>query len=228
MSRATLRLLGAGVGALLLLPTSCAREIPLRNPTRTTDWLDRTNQQPPAYDSTATAARDIPGGNECLRLLRRNKIEFRRTGKKRGVETPVVVLGPLGKIRYTVGGKTSLLCDCRLAIALHRTGPTLSSIGVTEIKGSGAYVYRTTSSGKPSRHALGLALDAHYFRFRDGSWRSVKRDFGRNLGFGCKSGNPRLNRIACKLRKLRLFRELITPDHNSDHHDHFHLAIGPR
>jgi hypothetical protein len=36
-----------------------------------------------------------------------------------------------------------------------------------------------------------------------------------------------LNRLACSFKSTGLFKELLTPDYNADHHDHFHLAIEP-
>ena len=90
----------------------------------------------------------------------------------------------------------------------------------------GAYSNRRTRQGRPSLHALGLALDAAKFKTA-GVSHSVENDFVRGLGQSCVPDAPVLNQMACQLRRLGLFRELITPDHDADHHDHFHLAIVP-
>ena len=47
------------------------------------------------------------------------------------------------------------------------------------------------------------------------------------------SGHPRtdvgrlLRTLACRLRASSVLREVITPDDNADHHDHFHLEAYP-
>ncbi len=68
----------------------------------------------------------------------------------------------------------------------------------------------------------------------------VVRDFEPNVGkwavvadqLEC-IGHPRtdagrlLRTLACRLRASSIFREVITPDDNADHHDHFHLEAYP-
>ncbi len=102
--------------------------------------------------------------------------------------------------------------------------PELEAQGVTQVRFSGAYVYRTRRSGTLSLHANGLAIDIHDVWF--GSERlSVKKDFARGQGRECRPGMARLNVLACRVREARLFKELLTPDDNADHHDHFHFGV---
>lgn len=136
----------------------------------------------------------------------------------------MVVEGPIGGIRFLTEGREELVCDCRLVLALDWSARLLQPMGVRAMNHSGAYVYRTTRSGRPSLHARGLAIDVHGIQVGE-QWYWVKRDYQSGLRDGC--GGPVLNDISCRLRHLRLFRELITPDHNRDHHDHFHLGIPP-
>jgi hypothetical protein len=168
----------------------------------------------------------IPGGKRCLELLGQLGVQFKPLAQRGKMATPVEVRGEIGGIRYTSGGKRSLVCDCRLALALHWSAPVLNAWNISEVEHMGAYVNRTTRRGRPSLHALGLALDAAKFKSKHES-HSVARDYVRGLGPACVDGAPTLNQMACQLRHLGLFRELITPDHDSDHHDHFHLAIVP-
>ncbi len=181
---------------------------------------------PSAYDPGAREALRLASGPSCLARLERLGIEHRRLRRLRGVATPVVVTGRIGGIRYAKLGRSSLTCDCRLVLALHRASEVLRGFGVSEVQHSGAYAYRRTRSGRLSLHARGLALDAHRFLVA-GEVVSVVRSFRRGLGSGCDAGAPPLNRMACDLRQLGLFRELITPDHDADHRDHFHLGIAP-
>jgi hypothetical protein len=67
----------------------------------------------------------------------------------------------------------------------------------------------------------------------------VARDFEPNVGKWAVTeqddciGQPRtdvgrtLRTLACRLRASSIFREVITPDDNPDHHDHFHLEAFP-
>lgn len=152
------------------------------------------------------------------------RIPYRRLPPTVGMETPVEVTGPISGVAYVVNGRQSVVADCRLILALDWIGPYLRQFGVTAIRHSGAYVYRTTKSGRPSLHARGLALDVHGFYFHQTHFE-VEEDFQRNLDDGCSRDAPTLNQLECRLRALRLFKELITPDDNADHHDHFHLGI---
>lgn len=179
---------------------------------------------PRAWDRHAVQSLRIPGGGQCLSWLEKLGVEYRSLGPTRGVRTPVEVSGPVSGIRYISAGETKFVADCRLVLALDWIGPHLRQLGVSEVRHSGAYVFRTTRSGRPSRHAKGLAIDVHGVRAH-GKLHFVKRNFGKGLGRGCERRAPSLNQISCRLRDLRLFRELITPDHNADHHDHLHLAI---
>lgn len=181
---------------------------------------------PPAYDPHSLESLRIVGGQRCLDLLTRLGVEHRPIGPRGRAETLVEVRGALGGVRYTSQGKRSLVCDCRLALALYWSAPVFARWNISEVEHMGAYVDRRTRRGRPSLHALGLALDAAKFK-SSGTSHSVARDYARGLGTGCYSDAPPLNQIACQLRDLGLFRELITPDHDADHHDHFHLAIVP-
>jgi len=67
----------------------------------------------------------------------------------------------------------------------------------------------------------------------------VTRDFEPGVGKWAVTaqddciGHPRtdagrtLRSLACRLRASSIFREVITPDDNADHHDHFHLEAFP-
>jgi hypothetical protein len=202
---------------ILLLVLGCARE---------GAFSPGGQQMPEAYDLSATASLRIPGGKRCLSLLGQLGIKYRSLTARGSVQTPVEVLGPIGGIKYTHDGRPSLICDCRLALALHWAAPVLAGWHITEVEHYGAYANRATRRGRPSLHARGLALDAARFKFANVS-QNVEKDYARGWGAGCWPEAPAINQVVCQLRSLRLFRELITPDHDSDHHDHVHLAIAP-
>jgi hypothetical protein len=166
----------------------------------------------------------IPGGEVCVSWLRNLGIPFERLPPKPGIETPIEVTGPIGGIQYVSEGKESIVCDCRLALALDWSSRVLRPLGVDRVAHRGAYVNRTTRRGRPSLHARGLAIDVGAVRVGN-EWLEVDRDFRRNTHPRCDANLPLLNSVSCQLRTLRLFRELITPDDDGDHHDHLHLAL---
>ena len=168
----------------------------------------------------------IPDGEACLAWLSEHDVPYRVLGPRPGVTTPVSITGPIGGIRYESEGRTKLVCDCRLAVTLDWLSPELRAFGVTEVHHYGAYVYRTTKKGGPSLHALGLAIDVHELRIRNREL-DVEHDYALGTGKRCGAGSPTLNRLACELEQSGFFREVLTPDDNRDHRNHFHLAISP-
>ena len=92
--------------------------------------------------------------------------------------------------------------------------------GVSILHHYGAYSCRTTSSGRPSLHAKGEAIDLAGFVLEDGTVISVEHDWRRR--------GPRsqflhaLARAACGR-----FSVVLTPDSDKDHLNHIHLDSGP-
>jgi hypothetical protein len=167
----------------------------------------------------------IPGGEDCVERLRERGARFEALPAERGVDTPILVHGPLGGVQYwSVGGP--MVVDCRMALALERVAPEFLALGITRARFSGAYVYRTSKQGRLSLHAYGLAVDMHEVGTAQGNY-SVKKDYERGMSDGCAEDAPVLNRLACRLRALGLFRELLTPDYDADHQDHLHLGLAP-
>lgn len=179
---------------------------------------------PAAWNPRDAGLAGLPGGATCLQWLSTLGISYRELSDLRGVDTPVEVTGPIAGVTYSTAGKVSVVGDCRLILALDWSGRTLTRVGVSAVRHSGAYVYRTTSRGRPSLHARGLALDVHAL-YVAGTWYDVERHYARGRGPVCDSLQPFVNHVYCRLSQLNLFRELITPDHNAEHHDHFHLGV---
>jgi hypothetical protein len=141
-----------------------------------------------------------------------------------GIATPIVLEGKLDGIRFYAPDRRPFLADCRLVLALREITPDLRALGVSEVRFSGAYVYKLTHPGRMSMHAYGLAADLHAFDV-NGTTLEVKRDFAR--GAGCGGGIPVLNQIACRIRAHGVFKEQLGPDDNAAHFDHFHLGLKP-
>lgn len=184
-----------------------------------TDPITTAHRRPLPSDSL------IPGGEACLAALRERGVRFEPLPAERGVETPIIVRGKLGGVEYW-SSAGPMIADCRMALALDRVGPEFVALGIQRVRFSGAYVYRTSRTGRLSLHAYGLAVDMHEVASAAGAL-SVRRDFERGLANGCAGDAPLLNQLACRLRAQGLFRELLTPDYNADHYDHLHLGLAP-
>lgn len=168
----------------------------------------------------------LPGSSDCLARLSERGVPFRPLDHELGVKTPVVVNGPIAGIRYYTGGNGPLVGDCRLVLALALVGPELVTFGVSDVRFSGAYVYRLSNKGRVSLHAYGLAIDLHGFT-RLGVHYEVQHDFKKGLGPALAEDEPIANGFAARLRNSGLFHEYLTPDDNADHHDHVHVGVSP-
>jgi len=177
---------------------------------------------PPA----TTAASPIPGGTACIGELKTHGVPFRENAPVLGIATPVVLTGTLHGIRFYAPDHRPFLADCRLLLALDAIAPDLRALGVSEVRFSGAYVYKLAHPGRMSMHSYGLAADLHAFQV-SGTTLEVKSAFARARGTACSAGMPALNLIACRIRAHGVFKEQLGPDDNAAHFDHFHLGLKP-
>jgi hypothetical protein len=183
----------------------------------------------PAAQSALTAelriaADEIPGGTECRAELDRLDMRYGTFNE----QSSLVALrsDSIGAVRFRGLDNAPLVADCRLILAFHRVASALERAGVSEVRYSGAYSYRMSRTGRLSLHAYGLAIDVHALVV-DGKVLEVERDFRQGLAACPCAGQPPLNRVACQLRSVHLFRELLTPDYDADHKNHFHLGLAP-
>jgi hypothetical protein len=167
----------------------------------------------------------LPGSSDCLARLSEHSVHFRTVDREIGVKTPIVVDGAIEGIRFN-SGSGSLVADCRLVLALALVAPTLTSYGVSDVRFSGAYVYRLSNKGRVSLHAYGLAIDLHGFT-RLGIHYEVQHDFHKGIGVTTADDAPIANGFASRLRMSGLFHEYLTPDDNADHYDHVHVGVSP-
>jgi len=172
-------------------------------------------------------------GRRCLRELVRLSIPFKRAGRTRGVDTPVIITGPIRGLRLTpMWAKRPALMDCIFALTFYRMAPVVLGSGVNELRYSSVYSYRTVAgSGVLSRHSYGLAIDVFEVRGPGKVRANVKKDWvkamgrpGRCIG-PVRSRKARLLRgLVCRLEKSRILSLIMTPDTDYAHRDHFHMA----
>lgn len=180
----------------------------------------------------------------CIVALENRQIPYERFGRHaRGVATPVRLMGPLHGIHFQHADATDWLAsarreimDCRLVLALDDLAGLLAPSGVTTVFHYG--IYRDDlplpAHGRPLHHTAGLAIDVAALVKEDGTRLEVQRDWRGHVGArtcdaaAVPSANAQtgeLHAILCEVAKEKIFHQVLTPNHNAAHWNHFHLEV---
>ena len=181
----------------------------------------------------------------CVLELDTRNIAYQRYERHaRGVQTPVRLLGPLHGVRFQHADTADWLAsarreilDCRLVLALDDLAGLLAARGVATVLHYG--VYRSDlplpKRGRPLHHVAALAIDVAAFVKDDGTRLDVQRDWAGRVGARtceddldapartARSGE--LHGILCDVAREKLFHQVLTPNHDARHKDHFHLEV---
>lgn len=168
----------------------------------------------------------------CHDQLRALGVEFKSTGHQH-IDGAVEVRGALGGVTYLGFRKSPLIIACDLALALAKAGRYLSAHEIVSARYSSTYSRRRIrSSGHWSRHAFGRAIDVHSFTRRDGTVMTIKNDYEQGLGDDVDCvGQPLtdegriLRTVSCQLERSGLFDNVLDPDYDAHHYNHFHLDV---
>ncbi len=183
----------------------------------------------------------------CEAELHHRHIAFASVPEARGVLAPVRLTGALHGVTYHTGLPASQrasspyeILDCRLVLALDDFSTILARYDVVEVIHFS--VYRPPASRWPAgrmgrQHDGALAIDAGWFKRRDGTTLQVERDFHGRIGAStCGPGTgpwpitaeaTTLRHIVCEAATAHLFNVELTPDYNWQHRNHFHLEVTP-
>jgi hypothetical protein len=181
---------------------------------------------------TTEPARAI-SSKACLARLRRLGVPFRRARSRRGLVTPVVITGAVNGLKLTpMWGRRPALMDCRFALVLHRIAPIVRRVGVDELRYSCFYSYRYVSGTRRlSRHGNGMAADIFEVRGPGGLRANVLKDWVKARGRpgDCMAGVTArkgrvLRRLACALEYSGILFQVLTPDSDHAHRNHYHLS----
>jgi hypothetical protein len=185
--------------------------------------------------------------NSCLAELTQRRIPFSSVPQARGVLAPVRLTGPLRGVAFhsTLPPRQRAtspyeILDCRLVLALDDFSAILAKYDVVEVIHYS--VYRPPGTVLPApgigrQHDGALAIDAGWFKRKDGSVLDVERDFHGRIGAStCGPGTGpvpvtaeanTLRSIVCEAADAHLFNVALTPDYNWQHRNHFHLEVTP-
>jgi len=168
----------------------------------------------------------------CFETLDELGVSYKRT-TQRHVENAIKIRGELGGVLWEDYRGSELVLDCQLAAALARSGRFFAAHGIVFARYSSAYSRRRVrTSGRWSRHAFGKAIDVHSFKRSDGSELVIKDHYEQGLGDDVDCvGQPMteegavLRTLSCQLTRSGFFDNVLDPDYDAHHYNHFHLDV---
>lgn len=171
----------------------------------------------------------------CYERLDELGVDWKPARPRKGIKLPVEVTGALGGVTYATWGPRALILDCSLVYSLALAGGYFVEAGITRATYSSAYERRNVRRTKrPSNHSYGLALDVHAVSGPHAGKLELDDDFEQGLGDGADCvGDPLttggwvLKLLHCRLERSGLFRIVLSPDYDQDHHNHFHVEALP-
>lgn len=151
------------------------------------------------------------GGEQCIAELKGKNVSFTELGDIGTQECPRLNAVRVNGFQNTkISSPFTLSCPTAKAVALW-----LDDIQAKSIKHMGTLNCRKRRGRSIySEHSFGTAIDISHI---DGA--SVKRDWGKSNSNGLTLAKA--TKSACKY-----FNNVLTPDSNKLHHDHYHLDTG--
>jgi hypothetical protein len=190
---------------------------------------DAPNMHYAAMDTTA-----------CEGELRKRSIGFIKAPAMKDVHDPLRLNAPLHGIAVHTAPGPSEIFDCRLVLAVDDFAAQLAKHDITEILAFGAYRPQKqngcTAKYAGLQHCGGLALDIGSFKKKDGSTLVVDKEFNGKIGQStCGGAHPKpvtpaateLWSYVCDAASQAIFNVILTPNHNKEHHNHFHVEVTP-
>jgi hypothetical protein len=174
----------------------------------------------------------------CFAFLDESGVRYRRAPRD-GHEDFIALRGPIGGVEVEFVGRNQAhaLMDCRVAAALIAWAPDLRAIGVRRLRHLSVYRQGAVvgSTGRPSGHAAGLAIDVRYLDFDDGHTLDVLEDWGDRTHDAepCPierypdDPTPAIRALVCAAVTRGIFRTVITPHHDDPHQNHVHVEVVP-
>ncbi len=173
----------------------------------------------------------------CRALLDAHGVRYRRVGSD---ELPLIVLeGPIGGIEIAFVGRNRVHAqlDCRVAAAILAWAPDLRAASVRRIRHLSIHRPGATveSTGRPSGHSAGLAMDVRYLDLDDGRTLDVLVDWGDRTRDAspcpaeAHASDPStvIRTLVCGAVARDLFETVITPHHDEPHQNHVHVEVVP-
>ncbi len=150
-------------------------------------------------------------------------------GQSCTVNDPIIVDGRINGVdfqHYQQSSPTTMRMSCELAIALHEKAEVLKRNGIRAAGHHGTFNCRTIGdTNRLSNHAFGMAIDIRTYIGNDGTVYNVIRDWEHDTDNPTTAKGQKLYTIAHDLHRNRVFNNILTPDFNTAHDDHFHYDV---
>ncbi|HVA14402.1 MAG TPA: extensin family protein [Stellaceae bacterium] len=167
------------------------------------------------------------GDRQCLAALNRLGVQYQVERQPASTSRACLVENPIRVTAATIPFNRPALASCAFVLrfdqferaVIRPLAKRYFGHDLKTIVHFGAYNCRTTDHGRESAHATGRAIDLAGFVLTDGTMISVKRDWG-------KRGRKRDFLRAVAAQACHYFNEVLDPDSDRDHADHFHLDLG--
>ena len=152
------------------------------------------------------------GGTECLSELDKLSVSYAALGDQPNGKCSINNAVRITKFRAT-NISSPLLMNCRAAL---KTAQWLEAIEATDITHMGTYNCRKQrGSGLASEHSFANAID-------------VSEINGANLTRDWRKGNAKSEYLlSAQKQACDYFNNVVGPDDNKAHANHFHLDLGP-
>jgi hypothetical protein len=208
---------------------------------------NRRRRRPPAIPE-GRAVGEL-GRRACERILEGHGVPFERLERSEaeGVEMPIRLTGKVGDVeivhrdhgnrRRRSRIRRLEILDCRLAVALLAWAPALRAANVARVDHYSVYRpgARVSSTGRPSGHAGGLAIDVGDLRLTDGTrlhveehWADKRRGVSPCPARAEDGPEQKLLRdLVCNAATADIFQVVLTPHHDDHHSNHVHLELRP-
>ena len=232
---------------------AAAQDAAPRAPGRDTPAADAPSDDAPASARDATAATEpplaIPAGRliaaldaeRCTAILRSHGVRYDvvSPGDAPNVAQPVRLRGPIGGVLVEPRNASLVheILDCRLAVALLAWAPALRAAGIDRIQHYSVFrpAARVHSTGRPSGHATGLAIDSALYRRAGAVVLDVLADWTERERGGppcpVRDREPEsartLRSLVCAAVAQDLFQVVLTPHFDHAHQNHVHLEVVP-
>lgn len=184
----------------------------------------------------------------CEAELARRGVPFLHAEPTEGVLAPERFGGPVHGVTIHTGAPEAVrlrspmeVFDCRLMLALDDFAAMAAARGIVEMRHISAYRSKRdngcTAKYPGKQHCAALAVDIASFRLRDGTVWSVQKDFAGQIGAATCGPTARppaptaastgLHALVCEAADRGIFNVILTPDHNAEHFNHFHVEVTP-
>ena len=147
------------------------------------------------------------------------------------IQDPIKVEPLINGVSYSYYNQSAprpMYVSCELADALHRLGDILKQYDIVEVLHIGTFNCRKISGkDKLSQHSYGRAIDIWGFVDRAGE-RYVLEDHWEHDTEMPRSAKARvLYDIAQQMHQQQIFHNILTPNYNAGHDNHFHVDLEP-